>query len=290
MDAYERHCIGSLLDSPPTVQEKTPVVPAKPTGANRVRTINGATIVNGINLAGLKFVKPMPQCYQWNKRLHQHEQPNCRLWHPRELCKYYPTCHLTAEVCGFGHPFCSDDYCRCIPERRDKQLNHRLMPAHIRRMRDPSPIATMKLPTTPTARWKPILTTPAQRQMPATPNAMWKKQATPTVNWETPAKPTAPYLPPAASRVRMINGATIVNGINLAGLKFLKPAKQCHLWDDKAHLAKKGCRLWHPRELCKYYPTCHLTAEVCGFGHPFCSKDFCKCHPERRDKQLNHRC
>uniref|UniRef100_A0A915E0Z8 Uncharacterized protein n=1 Tax=Ditylenchus dipsaci TaxID=166011 RepID=A0A915E0Z8_9BILA len=71
--------------------------------SGRLRTLNGATVVNGINLANLK-----------------QEQPNCRLWHPRELCKYYPKCTLTAEVCGFGHPFCGI-YCECDPKKRSLQ-------------------------------------------------------------------------------------------------------------------------------------------------------------------------
>lgn len=54
---------------------------------SRVRTLNGATIVNGINLNNLKFVKPAPQCVKWDEKRHRIDQPNCRLWHPRELCK-----------------------------------------------------------------------------------------------------------------------------------------------------------------------------------------------------------
>ncbi|KAI1732207.1 hypothetical protein Ddc_01062 [Ditylenchus destructor] len=97
---------------------------------SRVRTLNGATIVNGINLNNLKFVKPAPQCVNWNEKRHRIDQPNCRLWHPRELCKYYPNCTLTADVCGFGHPFCGE-YCRCDPNKRSLQENHRFMPLHL---------------------------------------------------------------------------------------------------------------------------------------------------------------
>nr|CAD2153865.1 unnamed protein product [Meloidogyne enterolobii] len=85
--------------------------------------INGRSIVNGINLNSLKFVKPARQCPRWDKPKHRIDEPNCPLWHPRERCQYYPRCRLTAEVCGFGHPFCGD-FCDCAPEKRSLQLNH----------------------------------------------------------------------------------------------------------------------------------------------------------------------
>ncbi|KAF7633334.1 hypothetical protein Mgra_00007216 [Meloidogyne graminicola] len=85
--------------------------------------INGRSIVNGINLNSLKFVKPARQCPRWDKPKHRIEEPNCPLWHPRERCQYYPRCRLTAEVCGFGHPFCGE-YCDCAPEKRSLQMNH----------------------------------------------------------------------------------------------------------------------------------------------------------------------
>lgn len=101
----------------------------------KIRTLNGATIVNGINLNNLKFVKPAPQCFKWDDKNHRSDQPNCRLWHPRELCKYYPNCTLTADVCGFGHPFCGE-YCRCEPKNRSLQENHRFMPLHLHEAKD----------------------------------------------------------------------------------------------------------------------------------------------------------
>lgn len=44
-------------------------------------------VVNGVNLSKLKFVKPARQCFYWENRDHPMEPSNCRLWHPRELCK-----------------------------------------------------------------------------------------------------------------------------------------------------------------------------------------------------------
>lgn len=55
---------------------------------NRTRILNGATIINGINLANLKFVKPASQCIYWENPQHRIDQPNCQLWHPKELCKF----------------------------------------------------------------------------------------------------------------------------------------------------------------------------------------------------------
>lgn len=55
---------------------------------NKPRILNGATIINGVNLANLKFVKPAPQCFYWENHQHRIEKLNCRLWHPRELCKF----------------------------------------------------------------------------------------------------------------------------------------------------------------------------------------------------------
>lgn len=51
------------------------------------KPLNGAMIVNGVNLSKLKFVKPAPQCFYWENRTDPMESSNCRLWHPRELCK-----------------------------------------------------------------------------------------------------------------------------------------------------------------------------------------------------------
>lgn len=45
------------------------------------------SIVNGINLNSLKFVKPARQCPRWDKPKHRIEEPNCPLWHPRERCQ-----------------------------------------------------------------------------------------------------------------------------------------------------------------------------------------------------------
>nr|CAD2208020.1 unnamed protein product [Meloidogyne enterolobii] len=49
--------------------------------------INGRSIVNGINLNSLKFVKPARQCPRWDKPKHRIDEPNCPLWHPRERCQ-----------------------------------------------------------------------------------------------------------------------------------------------------------------------------------------------------------
>lgn len=40
--------------------------------------------------------------------------------------RYYPKCTLTAEVCGFGHPFCGE-ICYCAPKKRSLQKNHRIV-------------------------------------------------------------------------------------------------------------------------------------------------------------------
>jgi hypothetical protein len=45
------------------------------------------SIVNGIILKSLKFVKPARQCPKWDKSKHRIEEPNCPLWHPRERCQ-----------------------------------------------------------------------------------------------------------------------------------------------------------------------------------------------------------
>lgn len=45
------------------------------------------SIVNGINLNSLKFVKPARQCPKWDKPKHRIDEPNCPLWHPRERCQ-----------------------------------------------------------------------------------------------------------------------------------------------------------------------------------------------------------
>lgn len=55
---------------------------------NKTQILNGATIINGVNLANLKFVKPASQCFYWKDQQHRINQPNCKLWHPRELCKF----------------------------------------------------------------------------------------------------------------------------------------------------------------------------------------------------------
>lgn len=46
-----------------------------------------SSIVNGINLNSLKFVKPARQCPKWDKPKHRIDEPNCPLWHPRERCQ-----------------------------------------------------------------------------------------------------------------------------------------------------------------------------------------------------------
>jgi len=94
--------------------------------------MNGKDVVNGVDLSTLKFVKPAPQCFHWDDPNHKRDQPNCTKWHPRSLCRYHPCCRLTAEVCGFGHPFCNKEgYCNCEPTKRSLQLHHRLAPLHV---------------------------------------------------------------------------------------------------------------------------------------------------------------
>lgn len=44
------------------------------------------------------------------------------------MLRYYPKCTLSAEVCGFGHPFCGE-YCMCGPTERSLQKNHRAAPS-----------------------------------------------------------------------------------------------------------------------------------------------------------------
>ena len=70
---------------------------------------------------------------------------------------------------------------------------------------------------------------------------------------------------------------------------FQKPAMQCFHWDNPAHIATAlaQCKFWHPRERCRYYPTCNQGAEACGFAHPFCGV-YCECEGTR-DAQKNHR-
>jgi len=92
--------------------------------------INGQAVVNGIDVRRLKFVKPSGQCFYWETRKHKYQQPSCPYWHPREICKFHPYCPMGAEVCGFGHPFCSaKHYCRCnSKDAIYHQLNHLTRP------------------------------------------------------------------------------------------------------------------------------------------------------------------
>lgn len=84
------------------------------------------TFVNGVNLNSLKFVKPAPQCPKWDKPKHRFDEPHCPLWHPRVICTYYPSCQLTAEICGYAHPFCGP-ICKCDPSNRSLQKNHNIL-------------------------------------------------------------------------------------------------------------------------------------------------------------------
>src|SRR5689334_11774348 len=38
--------------------------------------------------------------------------------------------------------------------------------------------------------------------------------------------------------------------------RFRKPAPQCVFWENRHHRQETGCTLWHPRESCRFYPTC----------------------------------
>jgi len=98
-------------------QQTAPIDNNKENQANK--QLRNQAIVNGVNLNSLKFVKPAPQCPKWNKPKHRIEEPHCPFWHPRVICSYYPNCQLTAEVCGYAHPFCGD-FCTCDP----KKINH----------------------------------------------------------------------------------------------------------------------------------------------------------------------
>lgn len=46
------------------------------------------------------------------------------------MFRYYPKCTLTAEVCGFGHPFCGE-ICQCEPKKRSLQKNHQIIPLNL---------------------------------------------------------------------------------------------------------------------------------------------------------------
>jgi len=71
-------------------------------------------------------VKPAPQCPKWDKADHRTKEPHCPFWHPRVICNYYPNCQLTAQVCGYAHPFCGD-VCKCDPKNRSLQKNHNVV-------------------------------------------------------------------------------------------------------------------------------------------------------------------
>ncbi|CAJ0919910.1 unnamed protein product, partial [Mesorhabditis belari] len=77
------------------------------------------------------------------------------------------------------------------------------------------------------------------------------------------------------------------NGQRKQQERFRKPAPQCVFWENRRHRQETGCTLWHPRESCRFYPTCAHQARDCGFAHPFCGPR-CECLPTKRNPQMNH--
>uniref|UniRef100_A0A914VJQ9 NYN domain-containing protein n=1 Tax=Plectus sambesii TaxID=2011161 RepID=A0A914VJQ9_9BILA len=74
------------------------------------------------------FQKPAMQCFHWDNPQHLNQGAyECKFWHPRERCRFYPNCMMGADACGYAHPFCGV-YCECESSNRDAQKNHRLNP------------------------------------------------------------------------------------------------------------------------------------------------------------------
>lgn len=135
-----------LTKQPPNNKAKHPAATENNKENQSNKSPKTTAFVNGVNLNSLKFVKPAPQCPKWDKpkhrkELHPHyllnylntyqkipgiEEPHCPLWHPRVVCQYYPNCQLTAEVCGYAHPFCAD-VCKCDSKNRSLQKNHNIV-------------------------------------------------------------------------------------------------------------------------------------------------------------------
>uniref|UniRef100_A0A914IEM4 C3H1-type domain-containing protein n=1 Tax=Globodera rostochiensis TaxID=31243 RepID=A0A914IEM4_GLORO len=92
----------------------------------RAKSIRKRQFVNGIHL---KFIKPASQCPDWDKPGHRDQKPGCTMWHPKAPCYFYPNCRLTAELCGFAHPFCGNYGCKCGNGAQSPQLNH--LPAQL---------------------------------------------------------------------------------------------------------------------------------------------------------------
>ncbi|CAJ0576998.1 unnamed protein product, partial [Mesorhabditis spiculigera] len=112
------------------------------------------------------------------------------------------------------------------------------------------------------------------------------KLAPPPPATPTPATiPASPLTnaPPAAAKTP---GGAAAPGA-LARERFRKPAPQCVFWENRFHRQETGCTLWHPKETCRFYPTCAHQAQDCGFAHPFCGPK-CHCDPGDRNPQLNH--
>ncbi|KAL3116227.1 hypothetical protein niasHT_004398 [Heterodera trifolii] len=96
--------------------------PSPPTTfRGRSKSIRKRQFVNGIHL---KFIKPASQCPNWDKPNHRKDEPGCTLWHPKAPCYFYPNCRLTADLCGFAHPFCAKNGCKCGSIGQSPQLNH----------------------------------------------------------------------------------------------------------------------------------------------------------------------